>query len=746
VQTIEEMQSCLLAAYPNDSVVGEAVAFAKNAHAGQRRKNGEPYITHPLYVACYLMRLRMDAETIAAALLHDVLEDCEVTKPTLTKVFGVKIALLVDSLTKLKLINMASREERNAEALRKMLLAMAQDVRVVIIKLADRLHNIETLGHQPPEAQKRIARETLDIYAPLAHRLGMYQLCIRLEDISFSYLEPEIHAQISQALESTLREREAWMGAVSEELTMLVQTLDVDPFEIESRTKHIYSIYQKMKQQNRTFDQVYDVFAFRVIVPELKDCYTVLGVVHNFYKPVPGRFKDYISVKKANNYQSLHTTVVGRAGIPFEVQIRTVVMHHQAEYGIAAHWLYKEGKSSEDALQTTLTWFRQFMESQSDLEDAQDFLDTLKTNLFSDEVFVFTPKGDVVTLPAGATAVDFAYSIHSAIGNRCMGAKANGRIISIEQPLRTGEIIEIITGPANRGPSRDWMSFVRTSEAKSKIRAWFKLVEKDENIQRGRELLELAARRLGHTLPELQQDGYVRPLLKRYNMKSLEDLHATVGCGGLTTQQVLMRLVEAYKKDHKIEIEPQVRPVRPRPPATHGVDVHGEGNMLVRFANCCNPVPGDDIIGYITRGRGVSVHRRDCPNYSQGLFETERLVDVSWQEDTNAMFKVELQLSAANRSRLISDITIALTDMSITLQSMSANLITSMNMVSIHLFCDVTNTSELNQLVHRLRRIEGIRDVQRAGQVSMPRGATSKTGAQNQKTPAQGTQKQKRPE
>jgi len=718
VADIAVLRETIAAYHSGDGLVTRALAAAEDAHAGQRRMSGEPYIVHPLAVAAYLCELRMDPETVAAALLHDVLEDTDTSPEKLKKDFGSTVALLVDSLTKLARIDLSSKEDRNAESLRRMLLAMAQDVRVIIIKLADRRHNMQTLDHQPPVSQYRIALETLDIYAPLAHRLGMYQLCTEIEDMAMRYVHPAEYRSLNDALTRTLAEREGWMELKLSEIGEIVNQLNIKPYEIGKRTKHLYSIFRKMQSQNRTFEQIYDVFAFRVIVPEIQDCYAVLGAVHAFYKPMPGRFRDYISMAKGNQYQSLHTTVIGRSGLPFEIQIRTFDMHHIAEFGVAAHWMYKEGVSSEDKLQTTLTWFRQFMEEQSDVTDALDFVDTLKTTLLSDEVFVFTPKGKVITLPVGACSVDFAYHIHSEVGNRCIGAKANGRIVPLDTPLQNGDIIEIITSNTGRGPSRDWLNIVRTGEAKSKIRAWFKKADKEENIEKGREILEAAARRQGFALHALLKDEYLAPIIKRYNISAINDLYSTVGCGGLTSQQVLTRLIDAYKREKAVSEPvapaPFIRPKALSQAPDKGVLVRGETNMLVRYASCCTPVPGDDIVGYITRGRGVSVHRTDCPNLMQGLLERERMCEVEWHRGADsARWRAELVIIAADRGRLMAEITIAVSDMGIPLLGVAAQIAHNGDAV-IHITCDIADTKQLDQLIYRLKRIEGVHEVSRA--------------------------------
>lgn len=701
------------------TMLEKALEMAQVCHADQLRESGEPYIVHPVQVAHILLDMHMDAESVAAGLLHDVIEDTDITKEILEKKISKTVANLVQSVSKLDKLSFVTREERQAETLRKMLLAMAQDVRVVLIKLADRLHNMRTLQYCDLPKQRQISKETLEIYAPLAHRLGIFKMRSELEDLCLRYLEPEAYAKLQDQIRQYLTENESWMDDIKKALEELTKQLGITDFEIESRTKHLYSIWRKMTQQHRELEQIYDLFAFRVIVPEIKDCYAVLGSVHHLWRPLPGRFKDYIAVSKANKYQSLHTTVIGRSGVPFEIQIRTFEMHQTAEFGIAAHWIYKEGRSSSTSLDERISWVRRFMEDQSDLKDAMDFVDTLKVDLFEDEVFVFTPKGDVINLPKGATPIDFAYAIHSQVGNRCIGAKANGRIVPLDSALKSGEIIEVITGSVNKGPSRDWLNIVVTSSAKSKIRAWFKREEKDENIAKGKDMLENASRRMGFSMAKLFQDEYVEHLLRKYTMTDAEDIFAAVGYGGLTTNQVLLRLIEEYKKDSKNKKE-EAAPIVPVvhknvSTSTMGVRVKGEGNLLVRFANCCNPVPGDEIIGYVTRGRGVSVHRLDCSNLHDHGFEIERLVDVEWESNAvNVQFKAEIQILALDRPRLLADITTILSDMRVTMLAINAH-VSRMGQAVVNVMIEISGTSQLDAILRRMMRIQGVQDVHRMG-------------------------------
>ncbi len=706
--------------HPNEdlSLVERAYAFAQERHAGQKRKSGKPYFTHPYRVADILADMMLDATTVAAGLLHDTVEDCEGCDiHTIETLFGQEVALLVDGVTKLSRLDLASREEQQAESLRKMFFAMAKDIRVVLIKLADRLHNMRTLKFQDPKRQQRIARETLDVYSPLAHRLGMSAIKWELEDLSLRYIDPEGYYDLVEKVGMKREEREKSIRTV---IDMLFEKLGEQGIkaEIDGRPKHFYSIYRKMKSQNKTFDQIYDLIAVRVVVESIPDCYAALGVVHTLWTQVPNRFKDYISMPKPNMYQSLHTTVVGLGGMPFEVQIRTREMHRTAEFGIAAHWRYKEGKQA-DALDDKLYWLRQILDWQNETRDPGEFMDALKVDLFSDEVFVFTPKGDVVSMPRGATPVDFAYSIHTAVGNKCVGAKVNGRIVPLSTELDSGDFVEIMTSSASHGPSRDWLQIVKTSEARSKIRAWFKHEFKDENMVKGRDMLEKEAKRLGYPWPLLNKNEFLEPLYRRYTLSSLDDLYVTVGFGGLSTGQILNRLVESYKKTIKV---PEPDPVKiaaeaqqrareqAKKTVSHGVVVDGEPGMLVRFAKCCTPLPGDEIVGYITRGRGVSVHRSDCVNMAEFAREPERLIHVSWEGDDGAGYNADIQIIAYDRLGLLAEISALFAKQEVSIMALSARVDKSKNTV-INVTLSLKNTKQLESIIKTLQKRSDVIEV-----------------------------------
>ena len=702
------------------ALVEKAYQFANKAHAGQKRRSGEPYIIHPLSVADTLADLSLDATTIAAGFLHDCVEDIEeVTPEVIEQEFGSEVALLVDGVTKLSRLDFTSREEQQAESLRKMFLAMGKDIRVVLIKLADRLHNMRTLKYQRPERQVPIARETLDVYAPLAHRLGIFAIKWELEDLSLRYIDPEGFYQMVELVGAKRKEREHIVELVVEQLREQLKAAGIRG-EITGRPKHLYSIYKKMKTQHKTFDQIYDLFAVRVLVDTVPDCYATLGVVHTLWTQVPNRFKDYISMPKGKMYQSLHTTVVGTTGElrgqTFEVQIRTWEMHRTAEFGIAAHWRYKEGKPA-DKLDDKLYWLRQILDWQNDTRDPSEFMDALRVDLFSDEVFVFTPKGDVVNLPRGATPIDFAYRIHSAIGNKCVGAKINGRIVTLDTPLETGDFVEVLTSSTSHGPSRDWLKLAATSEAKSKIRAFFKREQHDENAEKGRDMLEREAKRLGYSLGQLVKPEFLESIYRRYSLHSLDDVYVTVGFGGLSSSQVINRLAEELRKTVKaVEPPPEIKPVAPAPPrddkrggsAQQGVVVEGGSGMLVRFAHCCNPLPGDDIVGYITRGRGVSVHRRDCTNMGDMMLEPERFIPVRWENETNAGYEAGIRVIANDRMGLLADISVMLAQMEVPIVAVSARTDRGgkqkKNTTTIDLVLAIRDTSQLEDIINRLLR------------------------------------------
>ena len=718
----DELISRIRKYHPEDDMdlVRRAYAFAEKAHANQVRKSGDPYFMHPVAVAVILTDLMLDATTIAAGLLHDCVEDVEgCTLDVVRREFGDEVALLVDGVTKLSQLNFANREEAQAETLRKMFLAMAKDIRVVLIKLADRLHNMRTLKYQKPERQVPIARETLDIYAPLAHRLGVYAVKWELEDLSLRYIDPDGYYELVRLVGMKREEREQLIAQVTQELKARLNEAGIT-CEIDGRPKHFYSIYKKMKTQNKSFDQINDLIAVRVLVNTKQDCYFALGIVHTIWPQVPGRFKDYISMPKANMYQSLHTTVVNQ-GRPFEVQIRTFEMHRTAEYGIAAHWRYKEGKAA-DELDTKLSWLRRILDWQSDAKDPGDFSELLKFDLFADEVFVFTPRGDVVSLPRGATPLDFAYRIHSAVGNRCIGAKVNGRIVPLAHQLETGDFVEVMTSSSSHGPSRDWLNIVKTSEAKAKIRAWLKKEQREENIVHGRELLEREAKRLGYSMSQLSKPDLVESLYKRYSVQSYDDVCAMVGFGGLSTVQVLNRLIDEYKKTQKPEdVAPPIVPDqppeqpqhRPRQSSSNGVIVKGESGMLVRFAKCCSPLPGDRIIGYITRGRGVSVHRADCPSLKDSSVEQGRLIEVDWEDkDSSGTYEAEIRIVCYNRTGLLAELSVLFASMEVPVSAISAHTLKD-NTFLFNISLSIKSTQQLAKIIRELNKWPDILEVNR---------------------------------
>ncbi len=701
-------------AYNPDADLGllvRAYEFARQAHAGQYRDSGESFFQHPVEVARVLAELQVDVATVAAGLLHDVLEDTPVTVEQLAAAFTPEIARLVDGVTKLSKIPFQSSEAQQAENLRKMFLAMAEDLRVVLIKLADRLHNMRTLRHLPPERQRKVARETLEIYAPLAHRLGIWQIKWEMEDLSLRYLDPTAYYQLVQAVALRRTEREAELEEVMGVLRQKLSEMGIHG-RVQGRPKHFYSIYQKMRTQGRSLDQIYDLLAVRVIVDDIKDCYAVLGMVHTLWKPIPGRFKDYIAMPKSNLYQSLHTTVIGPRGEPLEVQIRTQAMHEVAERGIAAHWLYKESRA-QSAFDAKVAWLRQVLEWLREMKDPHEFMETLKIDLFEDEVFVFTPKGDVKSLPAGSTPVDFAFLVHTDIGLRCAGAKVNGRLVPLDYKLRNGEIVEILTAK-HAQPSQDWLAFVKTSRARSKIRSFLKEAQREQSLERGKELLEREARRLGIDLSEALRGDTLASLLRRYGLSSLEDLYCAVGFGRTPAAQVLARLAGRE--------EPEVRPPRRRPEGSvrsgrpeiaAGVVVEGADNLMVRFSRCCSPVPGDPIMGYVTRGRGISVHRVDCPNLRELLADSARKVDVRWNGAPGAVYPVGLQIEARDRVNLLSNVINAISDGKTNIESVHTRT-TRDHMAIIHVVVDISGLDHMNEVVRRVRQVQGVMAVHRA--------------------------------
>ena len=634
--------------WADTKLIVKAYNYAKEKHGTQCRKSGEPYIIHPVQVAYILADIGLDEATICAALLHDVVEDTEVTHEDLVRDFGEEIATMVAGVTKLgELRYQASTEERQVENYRKMFLAMGKDIRVIIIKLADRLHNLRTLKYLRRDRQIANAKETMELYAPLANRLGIYSLKWELEDLAFKYLYPEEYRELVEGIDKKREERLQFIEKIMDDIRGQLKKQKIEA-EVTGRAKHLYSIYRKMKRDNKTLDQIYDLFALRILVNSVKDCYAALGVVHEMYSPMPGRFKDYIAVPKPNMYQSIHTTLLGEKGTPFEVQIRTWEMHRIAEYGIAAHWAYKEanyGKKGKQVVTVTkdkLAWLRETLEWQQDMKDPQEFLNTLKTELFEDEVYVFTPKGKILVLPRDATPIDFAYSIHEEIGNHMVGCKINSKMMPIITKLQSGDIVEIMTSDSQKGPSRDWLKFIKTTKAKSKIQSWFKKEQRSENIEKGKDLIEKEIKRIGISHDELFKQDYINAALDRYKFKNLEDMYASVGFGAISQVKIISRMLEEYRKSHKEEnIEQKIEELTSKrktvKPSSTGVVVKGIDNCLVKLSKCCNPVPGDNIIGYITKGRGVSVHRTDCVNVKDLLKEEDRIIDVYWYTENHTM-------------------------------------------------------------------------------------------------------------
>ncbi len=705
-------------------LVKKAYLFAQDAHKDQKRKSGEPYFVHPCFVASILTELMIDPPTIAAGLLHDTVEDCEnITLDTLRKEFGDEVAWLVDGVTKLNKLDFADKEEAQAESLRKMILAMSKDIRVVLIKLADRLHNMRTMKFQKPERQVAIARETLDIYAPLAHRLGVYALKQELEDLSLRYIDPAGYQNLVQKVGQKRSERQENIRTVIAELSEKLDEMHIH-YDIDGRPKHFYSIYRKMVLQNKPFDQIYDLIAIRVLVDSVPDCYMVLGIVHTLWNQMPGRFKDYISVPKANMYQSLHTTVVGgrKMPFPFEVQIRTWEMHRVAEYGIAAHWRYKEKGGGGDDLDSKLTWVRQILDWQSDTRDSKEFMDTLKTDLFAEEVFLFTPKGDVISMPKGATPLDFAYRIHSGVGNKCVGSKINGKIMPLDTALQTGDRVEIITSASSKGPSTDWLRICKTPQAKSKIRAFLKKEFKVENIDLGRSMVEKECRRRGANPADLIKPEFYDSIMRKYGFTQLEDIFAAVGYGGMSAVYVVSRLVEEQRTAQaaaapKIEdlLTTQAPPQRKKnAKANHGIFMPGNEDMdiPVRFGRCCTPVPGDDIIGYITRGRGVTIHKADCANAMSG--ETERRVEVEWADESLGAFTASIKIVAYDKPNLLVEIATVISEMNISIKNVAASLDDKNRIATFRFAVEVKSREQMDKVVKQLMKKSDVIDVFRA--------------------------------
>lgn len=709
------------------SDIERAYKVAKEAHEGQFRKSGEPYIIHPLCVAIILAELELDKESIIAGLLHDVVEDTVMTSEDVAREFGDEVALLVDGVTKLTQLNYQhDKIEVQAENLRKMFLAMAKDIRVVIIKLIDRLHNMRTLNFMPRAKQLLISKETLDVYAPLAHRLGMSKIKIELEDLALKYLDPVAYEEIRQSINQKKDEREKYIRDIMDVLREKLDQMNIKS-QVTGRAKHFYSIFRKMYTQNKTIDELYDLFAVRIIVDTVADCYAVLGMVHDLYTPVPMRFKDYIAMPKPNMYQSLHTTVIGPNGTPFEIQIRTWEMHRIAENGIAAHWKYKEGISGKTDMDSKLEWVRQLLDTQTNIIDTDDFFNTLKFDLFEEEVFVFTPQGKVISLPAKSTVIDFAFAIHSEVGYKMSGAKVNGKIVPNNYMVQNGEIVEILTANTH-GPSRDWLKICRTSQAKNKINQWFKRERRDENIEHGKELIERELRRIGNTHEQLFKQEWIAILLRRYGFQSIDDLYASVGYGGLTAQKVVFRLRDEWtklnktleaKKNLEAVYNEESKTVQAEPAKRHasskGIVVKDIDNCLVRLARCCNPVAGDDIVGFITKGRGVSVHRRDCPNMNpQSMSEEDkgRFIDVWWDDERSTSYIANLQVEAPDIDGILLEITNILSSLKIPFKSVNA-YVNKKGIAIIQIGVEIRNTSDLALLKKKIVQIQGVTSVTR---------------------------------
>ncbi len=707
------------------AVVVKAYNYAEMAHSNaQKRFSGERYFIHPYNVALILADLHVDAQTIAAGLLHDVVEDTGITCDDIKREFGEEIANMVDGVTKLSKVKYRNKEERQAESLRKMIIAMSKDIRVVIIKLADRLHNIRTLQYMPDEKQYQKAMETIEIYAPIANRLGIASIKWELEDLSLRYIDPEGYEDLAKKVQEKSEKRKDYILHIISVISEKLNEAGIHA-EIKGRPKSLYSIYKKMYFKHRTFEQIYDLIAVRIIVDSIKDCYGSLGTVHTLWKPVPGRFKDYIAMPKPNMYQSLHTTVIGPDGEPFEIQIRTLEMHRTAEYGIAAHWKYKEGINEQTNYEEKLNWLRQMLEWQQETNDPQEFMESLKIDLYSDEVFVFTPKGEVVNLPTGSTPIDFAYRVHSAVGNKCVGAKINGRIVPLDTKLKTGDQVEILTSQSSVGPSSDWLKIAASSQAKSKIRKFFKERDKDFNVEKGKELVEREIKKQGFQVADLLKDEWVKFVADKYNMNTANNLYAAVGNGGITENQIVSRLKLIYleKNKDKIELE-KIESLEknaglfgkvPSKVEKHasGVIIKGIDNVKIRFSKCCNPVPGDAIVGYITRGRGVSIHRADCTNiHDLNDTDDQRFIEVEWDTEKKATFLSELQIKALDRPRLLQEITNLYADAK--LNAISLNLRINKEKVAIvDIGFEINETKQIEDLMKRIRRLDGVLEVYR---------------------------------
>ena len=713
------------------SMIDKAFQIANNAHKGQVRKSGEPYIIHPLCVAIILADLELDKETIVAGLLHDVVEDTVMTSEEIREEFNAEVELLVDGVTKLGQLNYsADKVEVQAENLRKMFLAMAKDIRVILIKLADRLHNMRTLKYMPPHKQKEKARETMDIYAPIAQRLGISKVKIELDDLSLKYLKPEVYYDLVEKINLKKSERQAFIDQIVGDVRAHIEKASINA-QIDGRIKHFFSIYKKMVNQDKTIDQIYDLFAVRIIVDTVRDCYAALGIIHEMYKPIPGRFKDYIAMPKPNMYQSLHTTLIGPSGQPFEIQIRTFEMHRTAEYGIAAHWKYKEvsnnGKVSvTQSEEEKMSWLRQILEWQRDMSDNKEFLSLLKSDLdlFSESVYCFTPAGDVKTLPNGSTPIDFAYNVHSAVGNKMVGARVNGKLVPIEYVIKNGDRVEIITSQNSKGPSRDWLKVVKSTQAKNKINQWFKQELKEDNILKGKEMLIQYAKVKAISLGEIQKPKYQEAVMKKYGFRDWDSVLAALGHGGLKEGQIINKLLETYNKDHKAELtdEKVLEATAEHKDKLHigkskgGIGVKGIHDVAVRFSKCCNPIPGDEIVGYVTRGRGVTIHRTDCINVmNMSAEDRNRLIDAEWQvpaHESCERYMADINVFAYNRTGLIVDISKIFTERKIDILALNTR-ISKQGTATINICFEVRSKEELNSMVEKIRQIESVKDIER---------------------------------
>lgn len=717
MHSLDGLTQQVISYQPNADVeqLAKAYHFAVEAHQGQYRLSGEPYVEHPIAVAHILAEMQLDLASVIAGLLHDTVEDTPVTLEQLESKFGKEVAFLVDGTTKLKKLSYASREEAHLEDLRKMFLAMARDLRVILIKLADRLHNMRTMKSQVPEKALAKAQETMEVYAPLAHRLGVSEIKWELEDLAFRILYPDKYQEVAQVVSRKRQEREEITREVIREMRMRLEEIGIQA-DISGRPKHLYSIYKKMHIQGRDITEIYDLIAVRVIVEEVQDCYGALGTIHSVWKPLPMRFKDYIATPKSNMYQSLHTTVIGPHGEPFEIQIRTWEMHRTSEYGIAAHWRYKEGKTDKE-FDKKLQWIRSLLEWQTEVRDAREFVESVKADVFADQVFCFSPKGHVFDLPADATPLDFAFAVHSEVGYRCVGAKVNGRIIPLDSTLKTGDVVEILTNKQSPGPSIDWLKIVKTAGAKNKIRQFFKRERRDENLSRGKEMLEREIEKQGLTVHDLLRDEWVAEVCKRSSVPGIEDLYVAIGIATLSSSTVVSRLRELYEREKRAQ--------QPAPPpqietrdwagygrASHGIRVKGISDVLVRFSRCCSPVPGDPVIGFVTRGRGVTVHRMDCPNMPDLARNPERLIEVAWEEGYKAAHPVEVQVTALDRSGLLADVASIVAEARINMIS-TASRVHKNKMATIDLVLEVKEVTQLQYILQKMRKVRDVMSVER---------------------------------